>query len=59
MRHQRWIDVPSEQINETVARRFITGDSVTASHIVINLQDPSTYIKQLKIQKPPRLYVHF
>ena len=29
MRHQRWIDVPSEQINDTVARRFITGDSVT------------------------------
>jgi quercetin dioxygenase-like cupin family protein len=25
----RWVDVPSEQINETVARRFITGDSVT------------------------------
>jgi len=29
MSHHRWVDVPSEQINETVARRFITGDSVT------------------------------
>jgi quercetin dioxygenase-like cupin family protein len=29
MNHQRWIDVPSEQINDTIARRFITGDSVT------------------------------
>jgi len=27
--HHRWADVPNEQINETVARRFITGDSVT------------------------------
>ena len=29
MTHHRWTDVPSEQINDTVARRFITGDSVT------------------------------
>ena len=29
MNHHRWIDVPSEQINDTIARRFITGDSVT------------------------------
>jgi quercetin dioxygenase-like cupin family protein len=29
MNHHRWTDVPNEQINETVARRFITGDSVT------------------------------
>ena len=29
MNHHRWIDTPSEQINETIARRFITGDSVT------------------------------
>jgi quercetin dioxygenase-like cupin family protein len=27
--HHRWVDVASEQINETVARRFITGDSLT------------------------------
>ena len=27
--HHRWADVPNEQINDTVARRFITGDSVT------------------------------
>jgi quercetin dioxygenase-like cupin family protein len=29
MNHHRWVDVPSEQINETIARRFITGDGVT------------------------------
>jgi len=29
MSHHRWADVPSEQINESIARRFITGDSVT------------------------------
>ncbi len=29
MSHYRWIDVPSEPINESIARRFITGDSVT------------------------------
>ena len=29
MSHHRWADIPSEQINDTVARRFITGDSVT------------------------------
>ena len=29
MAHHRWIDVPSEQINESIARRFITGDAVT------------------------------
>ena len=27
--HHRWADVLSEQINETITRRFITGDSVT------------------------------
>jgi quercetin dioxygenase-like cupin family protein len=27
--HYRWTDVASEQINDTIARRFITGDSVT------------------------------
>ena len=27
--HHRWVDIPSEQINESIARRFITGDSVT------------------------------
>ena len=37
----------------------ISGDTVTASHIVINLQDPNVYIKQLKLQKPPHPYVHF
>ena len=29
MNHHRWSDVPSERINDTVARRFITGDSLT------------------------------
>lgn len=29
MNHHRWIDVPSEQINDTIARRFISGDGVT------------------------------
>ena len=29
MNHHRWSDVPNEQISETVARRFITGDSLT------------------------------
>ena len=29
MSHHRWVDVPSEQINGAIARRFITGDSVT------------------------------
>jgi quercetin dioxygenase-like cupin family protein len=29
MSHHRWVDVPSEQINDAIARRFITGDSVT------------------------------
>jgi quercetin dioxygenase-like cupin family protein len=29
MSHYRWADVPSEQINDAIARRFITGDSVT------------------------------
>jgi len=31
MSHHRWADVPSEQINESIARRFITGDSVTVA----------------------------
>jgi len=29
MTHHRWTDLPSEQINDAVARRFITADSVT------------------------------
>ena len=29
MAHHRWVDIPSEQINESIARRFITADSVT------------------------------
>lgn len=29
MSHYRWIDVGSEQITGAIARRFITGDSVT------------------------------
>jgi hypothetical protein len=37
----------------------ISGDTVTAQHIVINLKDASAYIKQLRIAKPPHPYVHF
>jgi quercetin dioxygenase-like cupin family protein len=29
MTHHRWTDVTNEQITDSVARRFITGDSVT------------------------------
>src|SRR5579863_5991202 len=29
MAHHRWVDVPSEQIHESIARRFITGNTVT------------------------------
>jgi unsaturated pyranuronate lyase len=29
MSHHRWVDVPNEQINSAIERRFITGDSVT------------------------------
>ncbi len=29
MSHYRWIDVPSEEITGAIARRFITGDSMT------------------------------
>jgi quercetin dioxygenase-like cupin family protein len=31
MAHHRWADIPSEQINESIARRFITGDSLTVA----------------------------
>jgi hypothetical protein len=37
----------------------VAGDSVTAQHIVINLKDPATYIKQLQDKKPAHSYVHF
>jgi quercetin dioxygenase-like cupin family protein len=29
MHHYRWVDVPNEQITDSIARRFITGNSVT------------------------------
>ncbi len=29
MSHHRWADIPNETINETIARKFVTGDSVT------------------------------
>jgi len=29
MGHHLWVDIPSEQITESIARRFITGDSIT------------------------------
>jgi len=47
---------PSLQI---VKLTGISGDTVTAQHIVINLKDASAYIKQLQIAKPPHAYVHF
>jgi quercetin dioxygenase-like cupin family protein len=31
VKHYRWNDVPSEQINDTIARRYITGDRVTVA----------------------------
>jgi quercetin dioxygenase-like cupin family protein len=27
--HHRWVDVPSEQITDAIARRFITGDTIS------------------------------
>lgn len=47
---------PSLQIVKVTA---INGDSVTAQHIVINLKDATTYIKQLQAKKPVHDYVHF
>lgn len=47
---------PTLQIVKLTA---VSGDTVTAQHIVVNLKDASAYIKQLEIQKPPRSYVHF
>jgi hypothetical protein len=47
---------PSLQIVKVTG---VSGDSVTAQHIVINLKDPSVYIKQLQSQKPSHAYVHF
>jgi hypothetical protein len=47
---------PSLQI---VKLTEVNGDSVTAQHIVINLKDPSVYVKDLKSKKPPHSYVHF
>ncbi len=29
MPHHRWVDVPSEQITDAIARRFITGDTIS------------------------------
>jgi hypothetical protein len=47
---------PSLQI---VKLTGVKGDSVTAQHIVFNLQDISTWVKPLKAQKPSHNYVHF
>ena len=35
MSHHRWVDITSEQITESVARRFITGDSVTVGRFEV------------------------
>lgn len=37
----------------------ISGDTVTAQHIAINLKDAASYIKKLESAKPPHPYVHF
>ena len=37
----------------------VSGNTVTAQHISINLVPISTYINQLKAKAPPHLYVHF
>jgi hypothetical protein len=37
----------------------VNGDTVTAQHIVINLKDSISYIKQLEAKNPPHTYVHF
>jgi hypothetical protein len=47
---------PSFQIVKVTG---LNGDTVTAQHIVINLKDATTYIKQLRQIDPPRSYVHF
>jgi hypothetical protein len=47
---------PSLQIVKMTGQ---SGDSVTAQHIVINLKDASTYIKQLEKTNPSHAYVHF
>jgi quercetin dioxygenase-like cupin family protein len=31
----RWSDIPAEQINPSIARRFITADRVTIAHFVL------------------------
>jgi hypothetical protein len=46
---------PSIQI---VKLTGVTGDAVTAQHIVINLKDVSIYTKQLQSKKPAHPYVH-
>ena len=35
MAHHRWVDVLSEQITESVSRRFITGDHVTVGRFEV------------------------
>ncbi len=47
---------PSLQI---VKLTSVKGDTVTAQHIVFSLQDVSTYVKPLQVQKPYHDYVHF
>jgi hypothetical protein len=47
---------PSLQIVKVTG---INGDAVTAQHIVINLKNAETYIKQLQSKKPAHSYVKF
>ncbi|HET6864119.1 MAG TPA: peptidylprolyl isomerase [Candidatus Saccharimonadales bacterium] len=47
---------PSLQIVKLTSQK---GDSVTAEHIVFNLQNLSTWLKPLEAQHPSHSYVHF
>jgi parvulin-like peptidyl-prolyl isomerase len=47
---------PSLQIVKLTA---ISGDSVTAQHITVNLKNSSTYVAEIEKQKPLHPYVHF
>lgn len=47
---------PSLQIVKLTSQK---GDSVTAQHIVFNLQNISNWVKPLQAQKPSHDYVHF
>lgn len=47
---------PSLQIAKLTG---VSGDTITAQHIVVNLKDASSYVKDLRAKQPPHSYVHF